>query len=128
MRELGERLRGALAELPGVIEVRGRGLMIGFDLDGGDAPDVVLRRCCAASGWSSTRPGPQTVRLLPPLIIDRAQADDALERIAPYPCGPHMTDPTPIHSSTDAGAASYLASPTRSAASCCCTRAASTRA
>jgi len=26
--------------------------------------------------------GPTTVRLLPPLIIDRAQADDALQRLA----------------------------------------------
>ena len=45
---LGERLRGALAELPGVVEVRGRGLdaRAEFDLDGGDAPE---RSCSRAA-------------------------------------------------------------------------------
>jgi acetylornithine/N-succinyldiaminopimelate aminotransferase len=81
VRDLGDYLRAALAELPGVIEVRGRGLMIGFDLDGGDAPDVVSR-ALHSERLVINATGPQTVRLLPPLIIDRAQADDALERIA----------------------------------------------
>jgi acetylornithine/N-succinyldiaminopimelate aminotransferase len=80
VRELGDYLRGAIAELPGVVEVRGRGLMIGFDLDGGDAPDVVLD-LLRRERLVVNATGPQTVRLLPPLIIDRAQADDALERI-----------------------------------------------
>jgi acetylornithine/N-succinyldiaminopimelate aminotransferase len=81
VRDLGDHLRGALAELRGVIEVRGRGLMIGFDLDDGDAPDVV-RSLLRDERLVANATGPQTVRLLPPLIIDRAQADDALERIA----------------------------------------------
>ncbi len=81
VRELGDHLRGAVAELPGVIAVRGRGLMIGFDLDGGDAPDVVLS-LLRNERLVVNATGPQTVRLLPPLIIDRAQADDALGRIA----------------------------------------------
>ena len=36
---------------------------------------------CSSSGSSSTRPGPTTVRLLPPLIIDEAQVDDAIGRL-----------------------------------------------
>ena len=46
VRELGERLRHALAELPGVVEVRGRGLMLAFELDPDYRPgaaDIVLR-------------------------------------------------------------------------------------
>jgi acetylornithine/N-succinyldiaminopimelate aminotransferase len=81
VRDLGDHVRAALAEMPGVIEVRGRGLMIGFDLDGGDAPDVVLS-LLRDERLVVNATGPQTVRLLPPLIIDRAQADDALARIA----------------------------------------------
>ena len=46
VRELGERLRHALAELPGVVEVRGRGLMLAFELDPEHRPgaaDIVVR-------------------------------------------------------------------------------------
>src|SRR6266508_4423426 len=43
VRELGEHLRHAVAELPGVGEVRGRGLMLAFELVEGGAPDLVSR-------------------------------------------------------------------------------------
>src|SRR6185312_3437262 len=43
VRELGEHLRHAVAELPGVGEVRGRGLMIAFELVDGGAPAFVTR-------------------------------------------------------------------------------------
>ena len=43
VNELGERLRAALAELPRVVAVRGRGLMVGIDVDELSAPDVVRR-------------------------------------------------------------------------------------
>src|SRR5579875_1104603 len=44
VRALGERLRHALAELPGVAAVRGRGLVVGIDLvPGRDAPQLVRR-------------------------------------------------------------------------------------
>ncbi len=78
--ELGELLRSALAELPHVVEVRGRGLMIAFDLDVG-AGDLV-RRLLLEQRLVVGTTGPSTVRLLPPLIIDEAQARDALGRIA----------------------------------------------
>src|SRR6478735_5065491 len=38
---VGEHLRSALAAIPGVTEVRGEGLLIGFDLDADVAPAVV---------------------------------------------------------------------------------------
>jgi predicted acetylornithine/succinylornithine family transaminase len=80
VRELGERLREGVARLPGVGEIRGRGLMIAFELTEGGAPDVVLR-ALQEQRIVLNATGPTTVRLLPPLIIDEAQADDALARL-----------------------------------------------
>jgi acetylornithine/N-succinyldiaminopimelate aminotransferase len=81
VRELGEHLRHAVAELPGVGEVRGRGLMIAFELVDGGAPELVIR-ALTEERLVLNATGPTTVRLLPPLIIDRAQADAALQRLA----------------------------------------------
>jgi acetylornithine/N-succinyldiaminopimelate aminotransferase len=83
VRELGERLRHALGELPGVVEVRGRGLMLAFELDPDHRPgaaDVVVR-ALREQRLVLNATGPTTVRLLPPLLIDEAQADDAVGRL-----------------------------------------------
>jgi predicted acetylornithine/succinylornithine family transaminase len=83
VRELGERLRHALADLPGVVEVRGRGLMLAFELDPDHRPgaaDIVVR-ALREQRLVLNATGPTTVRLLPPLLIDEAQADDALGRL-----------------------------------------------
>jgi len=80
VRELGERLRHGVAELPGVGEVRGRGLMLAFELDAGGAPELVVR-ALHEQRLVLNATGPTTVRLLPPLLIDEAQADDALGRL-----------------------------------------------
>jgi acetylornithine/N-succinyldiaminopimelate aminotransferase len=83
VRELGERLRHALAELPGVVEVRGRGLMLAFELDPDHRPgaaDIVVR-ALREQRLVLNATSPTTVRLLPPLVIDEAQADDAIGRL-----------------------------------------------
>jgi acetylornithine/N-succinyldiaminopimelate aminotransferase len=82
VRELGERLRHAMAELPGVVEVRGRGLMLAADLDpsGPSGPDIVIR-ALTEQRLVINATGPTTIRLLPPLIIDEAQADEAIARL-----------------------------------------------
>jgi predicted acetylornithine/succinylornithine family transaminase len=80
VRELGERLREALAELPGVTAVRGRGLMVAFDLDGVSGPDLV-RRALLEQRLVVNATGPQTVRLLPPLVVGEAEIDDAVSRL-----------------------------------------------
>ena len=72
VRELGERLREALADLPGVTAVRGRGLMVAFDLDGVSGPDLV-KRALLEQRLVVNATGPQTVRLLPPLIVGEAR-------------------------------------------------------
>jgi acetylornithine/N-succinyldiaminopimelate aminotransferase len=77
--ELGTRLREGLRALPGVRDVRGVGLMVAFDVD--EAPAVV-RRALLEQRLVINATGPQTVRLLPPLIVGPAEIDDALTRIA----------------------------------------------
>jgi acetylornithine/N-succinyldiaminopimelate aminotransferase len=76
VRELGAMLRESLLELDGVVEVRGRGLMLAAGLDGGiDAARVgadLLER-----GLIVNVPEPGTLRLLPPLTVDSAQIERA---------------------------------------------------
>ncbi len=80
VRELGTRLRGGLEELPGVVGTRGRGLMIGVALaENIDAAAVgadLLDR-----GLIVNAPRPDTLRLLPPLVVDADQVDRAVGSI-----------------------------------------------
>ncbi len=80
VRDLGERLRAELAELPGVREVRGRGLMFGIDLEQGGAPELVLR-ALGEQHVILNATGPETLRLLPPLTLSDDEADEALRRL-----------------------------------------------
>ena len=73
VREVGEHLRAGLATVDGVTEVRGEGLLIGFDLDADVAPAVVTAGLTA--GFIVNSPGPHTIRLAPPLILTTEQAD-----------------------------------------------------
>jgi predicted acetylornithine/succinylornithine family transaminase len=82
VRELGERLVARLEDLPGVRTVRGRGLMVGFDVASADAPGIV-RRALLEQRLVCNATGPETIRFLPPLIVGEAEIDDAVDRIAP---------------------------------------------
>jgi acetylornithine/N-succinyldiaminopimelate aminotransferase len=83
VRGLGERLAAALAELPGVAGVRGRGLMLACELDPArpDGAPEVVRRALLEQRLIVNATGPTTVRLLPPLVVSEADADDAVERL-----------------------------------------------
>ena len=72
VRETGALLREGLAGIPGVTEVRGEGLLIGFDLAGDVAPAAVTAALDAGFLINST--GPHTLRLAPPLILTADQA------------------------------------------------------
>jgi acetylornithine/N-succinyldiaminopimelate aminotransferase len=78
VRVLGDRLAAGLRELPGVGEVRGRGLMLAFETE--DAPGVV-RRALAERRLVVNATGPTSVRLLPPLVATEADVDEALTRL-----------------------------------------------
>lgn len=76
---LMERLRGMMAEEKRITDVRGRGLMIGIDLD---MPHKELRRHLVYdehcfTGCASTN----ILRLLPPLTFTKAMADDFILRL-----------------------------------------------
>jgi acetylornithine/N-succinyldiaminopimelate aminotransferase len=81
VRILGERLTHGLAELPGVAEVRGRGLMVGVDLAEGVSGPLLARRALLEQRLVINATGPATIRLEPPLIVDEAQIDEALARL-----------------------------------------------
>jgi predicted acetylornithine/succinylornithine family transaminase len=81
VRALGERLAAGLAELPAVATVRGRGLMVGVDLnDGVSAPDLA-QRALLEQRLVVNATGPATIRFEPPLIVTEAEIDDALGRL-----------------------------------------------
>jgi acetylornithine/N-succinyldiaminopimelate aminotransferase len=79
VRELGRRLAAGLERLPHVQLVRGRGLMLACELDV-PAPEVV-RRALLEQRIVVNATGPTTLRLLPPLTIGEADADEALARL-----------------------------------------------
>ena len=80
VRELGERLAEGLRELPRVLEVRARGLMVAADVDA-DAP-ALARRALLEQRLVINATGPATLRFLPPLVIGEAEVDEALARVA----------------------------------------------
>jgi predicted acetylornithine/succinylornithine family transaminase len=79
VRELGSGLLAALEQLPHVISVRGRGLMLACELDV-PAPALV-RRALLEQRLIVNATGPTTVRLLPALTIGRQEADEAVRRL-----------------------------------------------
>jgi acetylornithine/N-succinyldiaminopimelate aminotransferase len=83
VRALGERARHVLAELPGVVEVRGRGLMLAAELDPArpEPATALVARALRDERLVLNATGPTTLRLLPPLTITDAELDDALARI-----------------------------------------------
>ncbi|WP_026552948.1 acetylornithine transaminase [Arthrobacter sp. H20] len=71
-RDVGAWLRAELATIDQVTEVRGEGLLIGFDLAGDYAAAAVSE--ALNQGFIVNSPTPNTLRLAPPLIITRDQA------------------------------------------------------
>lgn len=79
--EVGEYLIDQLtrAKLPHVTEVRGRGLMIGVELDipYKEARTRLVKEQHVFTGCSGTT----TLRLLPPLCLIKAEADEFVEKL-----------------------------------------------
>ncbi|ADC62845.1 acetylornithine and succinylornithine aminotransferase [Allochromatium vinosum DSM 180] len=68
-----DSLRAALGETHGLVEIRGRGLMVGIELD---RPCGELVGRALDAGLLINVTAERVIRLLPPLIIDRAQIDE----------------------------------------------------
>ncbi len=69
---LSQRLRTGLTDHPVVVEIRGRGLMIGIELT---EPATALKMAAMEQGLLINVTRGNVIRLLPPLIIDQEQAD-----------------------------------------------------
>ncbi|MGH2943062.1 MAG: aspartate aminotransferase family protein [Solirubrobacteraceae bacterium] len=74
----GETLAEGLRDL-GLEGVRGRGLMLAFEID--DAPDVA-RKLLLEQRLVVHATGPTTIRLLPPLTVSRYEIQEALSRLS----------------------------------------------
>lgn len=76
-RQVGEYLIGELRKIPGVSDVRGRGLMIGLEVDGWTGSEL-RRRLLFDHHIFTGGAGERTVRLLPALGLSQAEADQFL--------------------------------------------------
>ncbi len=72
--EVGDYLISELRKIPAVKDVRGRGLMIGFEVDGFTGPDL-RKKLLFDHHIFTGGAGKETVRLLPALSLSRKEAE-----------------------------------------------------
>jgi acetylornithine/succinyldiaminopimelate/putrescine aminotransferase len=75
VRERGRHLAEGLGALPGVVEVRGRGLLLAAELDRGAGP---VAAAALERGLVVGTAGEQVLRVTPPLVISADEAEHAL--------------------------------------------------
>ena len=84
VEHVGAHLRAALekglAGRPGVREIRGQGLMIGIELD---RPCGVITQRAADAGLLLSVTADSVIRLVPPLIMTTAEADEVVALLLP---------------------------------------------
>jgi acetylornithine/N-succinyldiaminopimelate aminotransferase len=76
VRQRGEELRTGLGGIGAVEEPRGRGLLVGAELD---RPAGAVAQECLEQGLLVTSAGERVLRLTPPLTIEQAEIDEALD-------------------------------------------------
>jgi len=76
VRANGERLLSGLAQLPGVVDTRGLGHLLGAELSGPAQPVV---DAALDAGLVCLTSGANVLRLAPPLVVETAEIDRALE-------------------------------------------------
>jgi len=77
---LKSALEAALAGLPGVVEVRGQGLMLGIELD---RPCGVILSQAMQAGLLLSVTADSVIRLVPPLILSQEEADEIIAILVP---------------------------------------------
>lgn len=80
VRRKGQLLISAASQVPGVAQVRGRGLMLGVVLDEAVAKLVVKHGL--EEGLILNAPGSDVIRLTPPLVITDDEIAEAMKRLA----------------------------------------------
>ncbi|HXM02321.1 MAG TPA: aminotransferase class III-fold pyridoxal phosphate-dependent enzyme, partial [Chthoniobacterales bacterium] len=86
---LGAFIANELAAIPGISAVRGKGLLIGIELDsrfeslsdGKRLPSQIVVNRLMENGLLTIPAGPKVIRLLPPLIVSKEEVQQALEII-----------------------------------------------
>ena len=80
VRAMGEYMQDRLAEInsPHIREIRGRGLMVGIELDV-DVAKIV--DAGPENGMLLVNAGPNVIRLVPPLIIEKEHIDTLAEKL-----------------------------------------------
>ena len=73
-------LQREIGSLPGVLEIRGRGLMLGIELD---RPCGELVKQCLDAGVVLNVTADTVIRMLPPLIFTREHVDHLVGVLAP---------------------------------------------
>jgi acetylornithine/N-succinyldiaminopimelate aminotransferase len=76
VRANGERLRAGVSRLPGVVDVRGAGLLIGAELA---VPAQPVVDAALDAGLVCLTSGENVLRLAPPLVVSAEDVDRALE-------------------------------------------------
>ena len=79
VRALGTRLAERLAGLPGVLETRGLGLLVGAELD---RPAAEVVAACLERGLLVSSAGERVLRLTPPLTVGADEVEQALMILA----------------------------------------------
>jgi acetylornithine/succinyldiaminopimelate/putrescine aminotransferase len=77
----GERFMAALAEIPDVVSVQGRGLLVGAELAPGVSAIEIAQRALLEQRLVINAIGPSRLRMEPPLIVTEAQLDEAVTRL-----------------------------------------------
>ena len=77
---LRRELSKALADTAGVLEIRGKGLMLGIELD---RPCGALVKAALEAGLLINVTHESVIRLLPPLIFSEAEAHELTEKLIP---------------------------------------------
>lgn len=70
-----DRLKELSQEYP-INNIRGKGLLIAFDLSGPDGREIVSK--CLENGLILNSPQPSAIRFMPPLIVTKAEIDEML--------------------------------------------------
>lgn len=73
-----DAFKGTLGEKSGVVDIRGRGLMLGIELD---RPCAALVGTALQTGLLINVTADRVIRLLPPLILERTEADLLVQQL-----------------------------------------------
>jgi acetylornithine/N-succinyldiaminopimelate aminotransferase len=81
VNEMGDYLQDKLHEInsPHILNIRGRGLMIGVDFD---IPAADLIQAGHQNGLLMVNAGTHTIRFVPPLVITKPDIDTVIERLS----------------------------------------------